>query len=366
MRAAAEFIEDLEDARRADEELAHFLRGSSLDPFKKREVSRAVLAWFRWHRWMSPQDGAGRQVAAALELHNRFSMHPAGFGSLARAVPEWSRSEAPFPSASLAQLQREPTLWIRASRETASQLGDCEHAPRGAAPAGARLDAWAYRGRDDLFQTPAFKNGELEIQDLASQLVGHVCAPQSGETWWDACAGEGGKTLHLASMMASRGVVWGTDRSARRLLRLRQRAARAQAFNVRMAPWNGEGLPDASLRERCDGVLLDAPCSGLGTWQRHPHARWTVTLDDVRELAVIQRRLLDTVALAVKPGGRLIYSVCTVTHAETTAVADAWEKAHRDWERAPLGWPGGEARRLLWPHDLDCNGMFFAAWRKKS
>src|SRR4029079_13598593 len=173
--------------------------------------------------------------------------------------------------------------------------------------------------------TDQFQNGEFEIQDLASQLVGHACAPKPGETWWDVCAGEGGKTLHLADLMANKGVVWASDRHTRRLDTLKRRAARAQIFNYRVAPWDGAAkLP---TKTKFDGILVDAPCSGVGTWQRNPHARWNATPNDVHELAATQRALLEHVVAGLKPHGRLIYSVCTLTRSETTAVADRFAAA---------------------------------------
>jgi len=117
-------------------------------------------------------------------------------------------------------------------------------------------------------------------------------------------------------------------------------------------------------------VLLDAPCTGLGTWQRNPHARWTTTLEDVRELAAAQQRLLASVAPALKPGGRLLYAVCTLTQAETEGVAAEFERSLPDFEPFPVPNPHasgetGKARVWLWPEETDGSGMFIAAWRRK-
>ncbi len=161
--------------------------------------------------------------------------------------------------------------------------------------------------------------------------------------------------------MANKGVVWATDRSARRLETLKRRAARAKIFNFRQTTWDGSArLPN---KTKFDGILVDAPCSGVGTWQRNPHARWTVTPDDVRELAVTQRALLEHVAGSLKPQGRLIYAVCTLTRSETTAIADAFTAAHPELEPQPIF--GGKSQVTLWPHELNANGMFIAAWKRK-
>jgi 16S rRNA (cytosine967-C5)-methyltransferase len=288
----------------------------------------------------------------------------------------------------LRQLQREPALWLRARPGTAAklarELGDSHPPPptvsqlaggtRAAAliptpGAGAdadwTIDAIRYAGTQDLFRTPAFQRGAFEIQDLASQLVSLAAAPRPGETWWDACAGEGGKTLHLAVLMGSKGVVWASDRNERRLQVLKRRARRAEVFNYRLAVWDGSArLP---TRTRFDGILLDAPCSGVGTWQRNPHARWNTGPREIAELAAVQRSLLDHVAGSLKPGGRLIYSVCTQTRSETTAVAEAFAAAHPEYEPAALFGADGAslpAAICLSPHEIDANGMFIASWRR--
>jgi 16S rRNA (cytosine967-C5)-methyltransferase len=147
---------------------------------------------------------------------------------------------------------------------------------------------------------------------------------------------------------------------AGRLDTLKRRAARAQLFNYRVAPWDGG--PKLPTKAKFDGILVDAPCSGVGTWQRNPHARWTTTPKDVHELAAAQRTLLEQVAGSLKPHGRLIYSVCTLTRSETTAVADAFSAAHPELEPLPLFSDG--PRITLWPHEINANGMFIAAWKK--
>jgi 16S rRNA (cytosine967-C5)-methyltransferase len=339
-------------------------------PGLRRGVSRAVFAYFRWWRWLDAQQSLQKQTAAALELQARFDRAPDAFkpeALAARAVPDWVKDEMDIPAEWLRQLQREPVLWLRAKRSEAAQLpallSDCDpSSPAYSLP----LTAYRYLGSRDLFLTDEFRDGRFEIQDLASQLVGHACAPQPGSTWWDACAGEGGKTMHLSDLMQNKGLLWASDRSVRRLDHLKKRAARAGVFNYRTAPWDGSAkLP---TRTKFDGVLVDAPCSGVGTWQRNPHARWTTQPNDVRELAAIQAQLLTHVAGSLKPGGRLVYAVCTLTRAETTAIATAFTAAHPEFEPAPVfpsSAPSSPSSVFLWPHELNANGMFIAAWRRK-
>src|SRR6185295_12507460 len=137
----------------------------------------------------------------------------------------------------------------------AQRLGNCKRFG-----SGALADTLEYNGNNDLFRTPEFHEGEFELQDISSQAVGLICNPKPGETWWDACAGEGGKLLHLSGLMENKGLIWASDRAAWRLQKLKRRTARAKVFNYRSAPWNGEAkLP---TKTKFDGVLLDAPCSG--------------------------------------------------------------------------------------------------------
>lgn len=367
---AAGVIARCDRAHPADAVLREVLRRElRLGPGAAAALCRLVFGWFRWRGWIEGEPVTPDRVRAADQLARRFREAPESFPDeelLARAVPDWARAHADWTPALARWLQTEPALWLRArpgrGPELAAKLGACT--PAGP---GSLAEALLYRGEEDLFRRPEFRAGEFEIQDLHSQAVGWLCAPQPGETWWDACAGEGGKTLHFSDLMQNRGLIWASDRAAWRLEKLRQRARRAGVFNYRTAPWDGSArLP---TRTRFDGVLVDAPCTNLGTWQRNPHARWTTTPGDVSELAALQLQLLRHAAPAVKPGGRLFYAVCTLTRAETVEVAAAFGREHPGWEPLPLSPPWGEpaaAPGQLWlrPEARGANGMFLAAWRR--
>ena len=229
-------------------------------------------------------------------------------------------------------------------------------------------DALIYEGDEDLLRTAAFHEGQFEIQDIASQAVGLLCPPQPGETWWDACAGEGGKLLHLSDLMQNKGLIWASDRAEWRLKNLKRRTARARCFNYRAAVWDGGAkLP---TKTKFDGVLVDAPCSGIGTWQRNPHARWTTSMNDVRELAQVQKDLLTYAANAVKPGGKLVYAVCTLARSETSEVVKYFDGQEPDFEALPLVHPFTPGSvpvhpLCMWPQETGGNAMFVAAWRRK-
>jgi 16S rRNA (cytosine967-C5)-methyltransferase len=339
------------------------------------EVARFVFSYFRWRGFVGRGLPLPRQIESAADLARRYALDPDSVAPQGwdRAVPAWVRDRVAGGAEWWKALQKEPQLWLRARPGTAESvkmaLGEVIQPLPEVAP-----DALVYQGPKDLFREPGFQAGTYEIQDLASQMVGQLCAPLPGETWWDACAGEGGKTLHLADLMGNRGVVWATDRAGWRLQRLRVRAGRANLFNIRWAEWEGgESRPGKTM---FDGVLIDAPCSGLGTWQRNPHARWTMLPEDVTELSALQIRLLKNAAAGVKVGGRIVFSVCTLTHEETVKVSDAFEAAMPGFE--PLALPDSHRRgpgaksesraknRLwIWPQDWGGNGMYVAAWIRR-
>jgi 16S rRNA (cytosine967-C5)-methyltransferase len=332
-----------------------------------REVSLTVFAYYRWFGWLDHRRPVTARLKRAIDLAAGYLERPESFSDeklIARTLPSWITSEIDLNVAWIRSLQAEPRLWLRARPGKAKDLARAlTHARACALP-----DAVRYVGNEDIFRRPEFQHGECEIQDVSSQAVGVLCDPQPGETWWDACAGEGGKTLHLSDLMGNRGLIWATDRADWRLRRLKARAARARCFNFRSAPWDGSArLP---TKTRFDGVLVDAPCSGTGTWQRNPHARWTTTTQDVRELADIQKKLLLNVAGSLKPGGKLIYAVCSLTRSETDQVADDVDARSTGLEPLPLPNPfDAEAqpssRLWLWPQFTAGNGMFVAAWRRK-
>lgn len=305
----------------------------------------------------------------AVDLAHEFSNHPERFSDadLEKAVPAWIFDHIQKNPAWLRSLQAEPPIWLRThtgkGREFSGRFEGCR-----ALGEGRLADCLRYSGQRDLFRTDEFQNGEFEMQDVNSQAVGWVCNPKPGETWWDACAGEGGKSLHLSDLMLNKGMLWVSDRADWRLKKLKLRAARAKMFNYRAALWDGGAkLP---TKTKFDGVLLDAPCSGVGTWQRNPQSRWTTTAKDVKELAELQLRLLKNVVPSLKPGGRLVYSVCALTQAETSGVVEAFSREHPEMEPVEIQNPLNESERFstglwLWPQHTSGNGMFIFEWKKK-
>ena len=343
-----------------------------LMPSDARAISQTVFNYFRWRGWVDLQAPVNAQIRQARDLARKFSADPKTFSNaemIERVAPAWAREELEITPAWARAIQAEPKLWLRAKRGRGRALADTLGNAR--SEKGLLADAVNYFGEEDLFHAPEFQGGEFEIQDIASQIVSCLCAPKSGETWWDTCAGEGGKTLHLSSLMENKGLIWASDRAEWRLKSLKRRAARAKVFNFRAVSWNGDAKPPT--KTKFDGILVDAPCSGVGTWQRNPHARWTTDLRDVKELAEIQKRLLTHAAPSVKPGGKLFYAVCTLTRSETSeVVADFNSKFSADFEPLVLSeiqmsqsLLTSAATITIWPQDLGGNGMFIAGWRRK-
>lgn len=331
------------------------------------DISEAVFAYYRWLGWLDQTVAIKEQLNRALELDAAFQKNPANIpdAELVRAVPEWVMSQANVSPEWLRTLQMKPKLWLRArlgqGRGLAERLGECWVGD------GPFADALRYEGSEDLFRTAEFHAGEFELQDISSQIVGLICNPQPGETWWDACAGEGGKALHLCDLMRNKGLLWASDRVEWRLKKLKMRAARAKIFNYRAALWDGGvRLP---TKTKFDGILVDAPCAGLGTWQRNPQARWTTRPQDVSELSEVQNTLLTNVASSLKPGGRLIYSVCTLTEAETVGVAKSITDQFPQLKPLSLSNPAkphapAASHLWIWPQDMQGNGMFICAWQR--
>lgn len=331
-----------------------------------RAISNTVFTYFRWRGFLDALDETRAQVEQAFSLAEQFEQDPFSLTDddlCAKTVPNWAAAEVETTADWFRALQRPPNLWLRAKRGQGNRLSHKLNAELRLLP-----DALVYTGKEDLFRTPEFHAGEFELQDINSQAVGFVCAPQPGETWWDACSGEGGKLMHLSDLMENKGLIWASDRAEWRLKHLKRRAARAKTFNYRAALWNGGAkLP---TKTKFHGVLLDAPCSGVGTWQRNPHARWTTTIEDVKELAEVQKLLLANAAGSLKPGGKLIYSVCTLTKSETIEVAAAFEKQFSDFKPLPVSNPldpqaPASPQLWLWPQQTGGNGMFIAAWKKE-
>lgn len=267
--------------------------------------------------------------------------------------------------------QNRAPLWLRVQRGSAEEVRESllrdqvETLPHEFAGDALRV----LTPRVNLQSTEAYRKGRVEIQDLSSQCIGRACAPAAGEFWWDACSGGGGKALQLSAMMNGRGTVFASDVRIAKLNELKRRAAVAGFSNIRTGGWDGHSLPEG-LAGRCDGVLVDAPCTSSGRWRRNPESRWTLTEDRLAELSALQRDILNHAGQAVRPGGVLIYATCSIFKEENRAVVENFLSEHPDFQLEdfphPLsGIPVHGFRQIL-HSDGDSDASFFARFRKKA
>lgn len=237
------------------------------------------------------------------------------------------------------------------------------------APEGVRLTGT----RKAVEKLPGFAEGWYQVQDEAAQLVGCLLDPRPGESVLDACAGLGGKTGHIAQRMENRGTVVAVDKSGEKLKRLRSEMDRLGASLVKTCRTDLDGAAESLAGRRFHRVLLDAPCSGLGVLRRNPDAKWSARKRRLSSFARRQDRFLRTAAAMVRPGGVLVYAVCSMEPEETRLVADRFMKERPEFTaEIPPGVLSEQAARLLagdgtletFPHRHDMDGFFAVRFRR--
>lgn len=246
-------------------------------------------------------------------------------------------------------------------------------------PWGLRID-----GKPALNKLDAFIRGAIEVQDEGSQLLAMLLDAKRGEMVVDFCAGAGGKTLAIGACMRNTGRLYAFDTSAHRLDALKPRLARSGLSNVHPAAIAHERDERVKrLSGKIDRVLVDAPCSGLGTLRRNPDLKWRQDMKAVEEMAAKQAAILQSAARLLKPGGRLVYATCSVLPQENEMIAQAFSVANSD-TFAPLevgqvladlkveqaatlcsGGDSGQRYLRLWPHRHQTDGFFAAVWVRK-
>ncbi|MDM0043476.1 RsmB/NOP family class I SAM-dependent RNA methyltransferase [Variovorax dokdonensis] len=258
------------------------------------------------------------------------------------------------------------------------ELAGIKSVPTPHSPWGLRVD-----GKPALTRLDAFSRGAIEVQDEGSQLLALLLDAKRGEMVVDFCAGAGGKTLAIGATMRNTGRLYAFDVSAHRLDALKPRLARSGLSNVHPAAIAHERDERVKrLAGKIDRVLVDAPCSGLGTLRRNPDLKWRQSPQAIEELTAKQAAILQSAARLVKPGGRLVYATCSILAQENEAVAEAFGSAHPDFEPADAGeilaglkvegatglasgGDSGQRYLRLWPHQHDTDGFFAAVWKRR-
>ncbi|MDE2606863.1 MAG: RsmB/NOP family class I SAM-dependent RNA methyltransferase [Burkholderiales bacterium] len=262
----------------------------------------------------------------------------------------------------------------RADVQRELQLAGIRAEPTRHSPWGLRV-----QGKPALTKLDAFARGAIEVQDEGSQLLALLTDARRGQMVVDFCAGAGGKTLALGAAMRNTGRLYAFDVSAHRLDNLKPRLARSKLSNVHPAAIAHERDERVKrLAGKIDRVLVDAPCSGLGTLRRNPDLKWRQSPQALAELTAKQAAILESAARLLKPGGRIVYATCSLLRSENEDIAVAFTAAHPEFRRlsvpalleeakvpeaAELCGADGQDLRL-WPHRHGSDGFYAAAWEK--
>lgn len=295
------------------------------------------------------------KAAALSSRHSALSFEPTAL------LPGWFKEHCPaaFVAPHLDAINSRANVWVRIQSNDRNLVID-EFKAQGWAiesPAGFP-DALCLPPNAEVAASDAYRRGFVEIQDLGSQLVlAHAPAPLAGR-WLDACAGAGGKTLQLARLLGAGGHVDATDIRVEILDELADRAKRARLDNIAIVR-----TPAAQY----DGILVDAPCSGSGTWRRQPHLKWYVKPETIAAFRQTQLEILAANAPRVKPGGLLIYATCSLSHHENQDVVAAFLGAHAGFSAEPppknLGGTFDGLGTSLLPGTLNTDGFYVALLR---
>jgi 16S rRNA (cytosine967-C5)-methyltransferase len=339
-----------------------------------RELIYCTIRYLPWiEPWLDrdPAEAIRRVawLAADLPATSRYRAETAigapPEGDKSELLPAWFRehcAEVFTPAELDAQLRRAP-LWLRLQTEDVASVA-AEFASRGwrweaAKPLATALQVF---GEPDVTQSESYRRGAVEIQDLGSQLLLQSADIEPGGRWLDACAGAGGKTLQLARLLGPDGRIDAHDIRPAALRELHERTKRGGIRTVSIL----DHFPSGEY----DGALVDAPCSGSGTWRRAPHLKWTTTAAKIREMATRQSELLDQFGACVRAGGRLIYATCSLSRWENEDVVESFLARNREFSiEPPTQTFGATAQRIgltILPALHDTDGFFVAQFRRRS
>ncbi len=339
---------------------------------------RAVLDRASEEELQSDFDGSGYGADPLMPEERQLVAHARGLKNMPESVrlecPEWAYAglKRAFPEtfeSEMQAMQCEAPLDLRVNTLKATREDVLKHlrgdglevVPTPYSPWGLRV-----QGRPPFSMHPLYQHGHMEVQDEGSQLLSLLCDVKPGEWVVDFCAGAGGKTMALAAMMQNKGRIWACDVEERRLDNARKRFRRSGIHCVETICLTDER--DDWVRkhsEKADCVLIDAPCSGVGTWRRNPFARWQNLGPQLETLVPLQASILESASRLVKPGGRLVYATCSMLPEENIDQVHRFLAAHPDFKWMPLSSTAvpvpfkGEALQLT-PHQHQTDGFFAA------
>ena len=379
VQAAIEILDQViasarDDGPPADALVTRYFKTRRYAGSKDRRAVRDLV--FRAIRRSGERPASGRSAMVGLaregELAALFDGTPhapepisdAEEAAAASLLPQWIEAEL----SSLVAQDEKAALLERAPLDLRANVARTTRDAMREAFEGASatpLSPWGIRLPADTHveQHPAFAEGLVEVQDEGSQLIALACEPQPAMRIVDLCAGAGGKALALAAA-APAAEILACDTHRQRLAKLGPRAERAGAtIATRLLDGGREAQQMADWDGQADVVLVDAPCSGSGTWRRNPEGRWRLTPDRLRRVAGLQSRLLDIAAPLVKPGGTLVYAVCSILEREGAGQVAAFLGRHSSWSvqdaLGSFGRKDGDGRLLTPGHD-GTDGFFVA------
>ncbi len=217
---------------------------------------------------------------------------------------------------------------------------------------------------------PGFHQGWFSVQDSSAQLVSYLLNPQPGEIIIDACAAPGGKTTHIAELIGDVGEIWGCDRYTKRIVKIEENIARLGLKSIKVQVGDSREL--SQFTNLADRVLLDVPCSGLGTLHKRPDIRWRQTPEKIKEITQLQQELLTNTATWVKDGGVLVYATCTINKPENEEIIQSFLTQNPQWQIKPPSAHSPCANFVIspgwikiWPHQYNMDGFFMVKLQKK-
>ena len=318
--------------------------------------------------WTAKTDGFKRLVAPRTPVVDPWRLFPAWFRE-AVELPPGPETPKVRGVRLIEALQQPSPLWLRCQGGEPEVIWN-ELRDLGLKPWVHRKVGTAARLETelDLEQIPAYMHGRLERQDLSAQAIAPACAPLPGQRWWVTHAGAGAEHLHLAALMNGRGVVVVTDGAGTPNKSIALHVRRTIFRNITTKDWDGKHV--AGKKRSFDGVLLEPPSSGVGTWRSKPETRWLLRAETRARLPKEQRELLAIAAEGVRPGGFLVYAVPTLTTEETTGVIAHFLKEQPEFHVDPFPHPleGGvtSGQLHLYPSATASDGWFIAALMRRA